>query len=401
MTNTKSQKNWLLSSFVFTLLSIATHVYLAVQHYQLKLGLAAEKSFCNLNSTFNCDAVAASPYSAVWGAPIAVFGILIHIVLFILLATVYMNLSSDSARLKRYSFFIAALIAFTSVGMGIISVTLVGSYCLFCIAAYLFSFLNFIAVYKIQDSVQNSQTAKVSQDFTALFTHTKWVGILLVLVPALGFLFNSVILDSYGHKQLDLVINDSIGNWKLNPKQNFSSEGLTYQKTAGEPKMTIVEFADFRCIHCKMAYPVLHAFAESRSDVKLVFKYFPLDGKCNKSIEREGDGLTCKLAATSYCAEKISNKGWEAHNWIFDRQQTFATATEFPEYLKQLSSDLQLDAVALQTCVDSDEAQAALLLTSKEGQDAKIQGTPSVFVNGQQLSRGQSLPVLEAVYDTL
>lgn len=399
MTNTQSQKKWFLASFAFTLLSLATHGYLSLQHFQLKLGLAAEKSFCNINATFNCDAVAASSYSSIAGVPVAVLGFLIHIVLLILLFTAFLSLASDNSKLKRYAFYLSAVIALTSVVMGVISVTLVGSYCLFCMAAYALSFLNAVAIYKIRDA--SDATVSLPQDILGLATDTKWVGILLLLVPVAGFISNSVVLDSYGYREMKAAINDSISNWQVNPQQNFNDQGLVYYKGTGEPKMTIVEFADFRCIHCKMAYPPLHAFTEARNDVKLVFKFFPLDGKCNKAIQHQGDGLTCKLAATTYCAEKVSQRGWDAHHWIFDNQGSFVNATEFPDYLTKMGMALKMDTSALQACIDSDETTEVLNSTGKEGGDAKIQGTPAIFVNGRQLNRGQTLPVLEAVYQQL
>src|SRR6476620_8636698 len=42
-------------------------------------------------------------------------------------------------------------------------------------------------------------------------------------------------------------------------------------------KITLVEFADYECPHCKRFQPVLHQILEEfRSDVKLYFKHYPL-----------------------------------------------------------------------------------------------------------------------------
>jgi protein-disulfide isomerase len=38
---------------------------------------------------------------------------------------------------------------------------------------------------------------------------------------------------------------------------------------------------------------------------------------------------------------------------------------------------------------------------AKEGDTAKIQGTPAIFVNGRVLDRGQMIPVLEGAYRSL
>ena len=36
---------------------------------------------------------------------------------------------------------------------------------------------------------------------------------------------------------------------------------------------------------------------------------------------------------------------------------------------------------------------------AKAGLESKIRGTPTFFVNGKKLSRGQFIPVLKAVYE--
>jgi protein-disulfide isomerase len=133
----------------------------------------------------------------------------------------------------------------------------------------------------------------------------------------------------------------------------------------------------------------------------LIFKSFPLDGTCNKAMSRNGDGLTCKLAFAAFCADETAHKGWEAHHWIYDHQEEFQTVTDFPDKLHQLSQDLKLDEPKMNECINSDEVTQRVQAMAAEGANAKIDGTPSVFVNNKQFSGGQFLPFLDGMYQEL
>lgn len=78
--------------------------------------------------------------------------------------------------------------------------------------------------------------------------------------------------------------------------------------------MTIVEFADYLCPHCKVAATSLHNFIKQHPDVLLIFKPFPLDGKSNAALaEHKGNGIRCLLPKITFCMEQLEQKGWQAH----------------------------------------------------------------------------------------
>lgn len=394
----KKQNFWNLSAAGFTLLAVLTHTYLALQNYRLKSGLMDGKSFCNINSQFNCDAVALSSYSEVFGIPVAVWGGLTNAALLVFLLVLLFDLSGARERLARISFWLAAVIFLTSVVMGVISVTQLGTYCLFCIAAYALSLLQLISTWKICD--QNPVPLLVEDGVQSLQSQ-RWIPVTLVLVPAFAFLTNGMAKDAYGLRQSDWVIQESLSFWKTSPLQNFKlEEGLSYQAQPGEPKMEIVEFADFLCPHCKSASLPLHTFTESHPGVRLTFKPFPLDGTCNAAIQQKADGYRCRLAAVTLCAESLGQKGWAVHNWIFERQAQLSSS-KWADDLKEMAQLSGVPVEKLAACVDDGATKDLLLRISEEGLRAKIPGTPSIFVNGRRLDRGQDVMVLDAVYRSL
>jgi protein-disulfide isomerase/uncharacterized membrane protein len=404
-TSSRSSKNmaapspkWFLFLFIVSLLTMATHLYLTNQHYDLKLGSATGPAICNISATFNCDSVAASRYASVAGIPMALLGLISQIAFFILLLATRYEMSQSSTQIRRLLFWFSGFVLVVSFVMGGISVVKLGTYCLFCMAAYVLSIFQMVGAWKIQTE---SPVAKLTEDLGHLMANTRWVFIVLILVPATSWLVNNMVLSSHGYDKINLIVSDSINEWQASSTNEFQMEKALSQGGGANPVMTIVEFADFLCPHCKMASTPLESFAQAHPDVKLVFKAFALDGVCNKSIPTKGNGVRCKLAAAVMCAEQQSQNGWKAHHWIFEKQDELHSVNDTKGTVQNLSKDLGLSAETLETCMNSDATQELLESMAQEGTAAKIQGTPTIFVNGKLLPRGQVLPVLEAVYQKL
>lgn len=397
--NKISTQTWFSLLIIVSLLTMATHLYLTNQHFQLKLGSATGPSICNISSTFNCDSVAASRYAAMIGIPMALLGLINQIVFFILLIAARFELSQSPDFLKRTLFWLSGFTFLVSLIMGGISTFVLGTYCLFCMAAYALSLLQLIGAWKIQST---NPTQNIPDDLSEIVGNSRWVLILLLLIPAFGWMINSMIMKSAGMDKMELIIQDSLNEWEASAQQTFQPDrGLIQGATNGEPTMTIVEFADFLCPHCKMASAPLEAFSQAHPDVKLNFKIFTLDGTCNKAIPTKGSGFRCKLGAGVMCAEQLSQKGWKAHHWIFERQDEFHQATDAKPIMEKMSRDLDLNLESLESCMNSDATQELLQSMAQEGASAHIQGTPTIFVNGKLLPRGQFLPVMEALYQKL
>jgi|GEM_PF-466501 len=382
------------------LLTLLDHSYLTYEFYNLNSGMGSGGGICNISTKFNCDVVAASSYAKMSGIPMALLGLITQLVLLILLLAGQSGLTQNPSQTRRYFFWGTAFVALISIVMGSISTFKLGTYCLFCMGAYLLSFLSVIAAWFYQE--KRNLGSSLGDDLRDLFTTSRWVLILAILIPVCGIVANGVIGSSYDLNKMEPMIRANIEAWKTAPEQTFDlSRGLVLQNGSQTPLMTIVEFADFRCPHCRLAYPGLHAFTQSHPDVKLIFKSFPLDGTCNKALTRTGDGLTCKLAFATFCAQETAQKGWEAHHWIYDRQEEFQSVTDFPDKLHQLSQDLGLNEEKMNTCINSDATTQKIMSMAAEGANAKIEGTPTIFINNKLYAEAQFLPFLDELYQEL
>jgi hypothetical protein len=80
--------------------------------------------------------------------------------------------------------------------------------------------------------------------------------------------------------------------------------------------VTIYEFSDFQCPHCKIASPYLKKIVEeSNGKVKLIFKQYPLPGHPK-----------AREAARATIAAHKQGKFWEMHDLLFENQDRLATA---------------------------------------------------------------------------
>jgi protein-disulfide isomerase len=147
-------------------------------------------------------------------------------------------------------------------------------------------------------------------------------------------------------------------------------------------QVTIVEFFDYRCVHCRRVASTLDSLVRSNTSVRLVYKNFPVLGE--PSV----------LAARAAVAAQQQG-GWaKLHRAMLAHEGEFTT-----DSLAALGSSVGLDADKLKVDMWSpatDKAlQANLALAAALGLDA----TPS-FVIGDRVFRGApSAETLQAIVD--
>ncbi len=376
-----------LNALLLTLLiTIGLFIYLTMHHYAVKLGLSGN-SLCSINEKLNCDAAATSSFSEFLGIPVAILGAAFHFILFGFI----LFLKFDWLEKGPYSLatlrFLLLLAAVTSIVMGFISAVYIKVYCPFCIATYLFSFINLALGWNLFVSTDKINAANY---FTAYRSHL----VLLLAIPALAWVVNGMLQENYGLAEMKKLIPEKIMQWKASPEYAFNpAEGLI--KKGSESKITLVEFADFKCPHCKNAATTIDSFLKGNPKVTFIFKPFPLDGSCNKAIPTKGDGSRCTLAAWTLCAEKNEQRGWDVHRWIFEKQEQLSQVVDLKPYLVELEKDLKINGAQLATCSDSSETYDLMYRLAEEGNKAQVSGTPTIYMNGKKLPYGHFLDILK------
>ncbi len=149
-------------------------------------------------------------------------------------------------------------------------------------------------------------------------------------------------------------------------------------------KLTLVEFADFRCGHCKKAAPVIkQALKRYGSQVKFVFAPFPL-----------GNNPLSVAAAEAALAAGAQGKFWEMQEALF----AYDGELDQPA-LEKLAQKLGLDAKRFKQDLDAHTFRDKVLAWKQKGVDAGVQGTPAFFINGRPFEPDSELFGFEARFD--
>jgi protein-disulfide isomerase len=176
-------------------------------------------------------------------------------------------------------------------------------------------------------------------------------------------------------------------------KERFDPAGVKTLPIDGSPTkgpddapVTIVELADFECPHCREAVGVLDAvMAAHPGKVRLVFKSFTLP------FHVHGEP-----AARLAFAAAAQGKFWEMEHLLFERQQHLEDAD-----LERYAGMLKLDPAKWKVDVESQAVKTRVADDHKLGEDLKLKGTPTIYVNGREVELEEGESVEERVAEEL
>jgi protein-disulfide isomerase len=150
-------------------------------------------------------------------------------------------------------------------------------------------------------------------------------------------------------------------------------------------KVTVIEFADFQCSHCKAASESFKKVAEKMKDkIKYVYIDFPLNSS----------GISKLVAEGSHCAAD-QNKYWEYHYKAFETQSTLDKDSP-----AKLAKDLKLDEAKFKACFDGTKGKAMVEKARQEGDRIGVSGTPYVLINGRRYLGAHTVEALTKEIDT-
>ncbi len=157
-------------------------------------------------------------------------------------------------------------------------------------------------------------------------------------------------------------------------------------------KVTVVEFADFDCPHCKLAafytQDLVHRYG---ADVRFVFKNYPLGKDCNDSLQNDVHPNACRAAVGTVCAGR-QGKFWEQHDGTFENQGGLSKRT-----IKSIAKGIGLDMDRFNECLDApgpwDDVKTQVL----QGRSLGLSGTPAFYVNGKALPSPHPLMIEAAL----
>jgi len=156
-----------------------------------------------------------------------------------------------------------------------------------------------------------------------------------------------------------------------------------------DAKVSIVEYADFQCPYCKLAYPTMRqVLGDYGNRVKFYFKNYPL--QFHQNAQKAAEAYECALE---------QGKQWEYYDKLFENSQGDGTGLAVPD-LKKYAVDLGLDTAKFNGCLDSGKEAAKVRSEAAEGGQNGVSGTPTFFVNGEALVGAQPYSAFKSMIDS-
>jgi len=143
--------------------------------------------------------------------------------------------------------------------------------------------------------------------------------------------------------------------------------------------VTVVEFADFECPHCRELYDTLKAIETKYPQIRVIYKNFPLN-QIHPWAETAAIGGRCAF-------EQSPEAFWKVHDSIFENQDVISTENVWDK-LVTFASEAGLNADMFKACLSSPDAQKAVETDRAEGVALGVSSTPTLYVNGRPIAGG-------------
>ena len=149
-----------------------------------------------------------------------------------------------------------------------------------------------------------------------------------------------------------------------------------------QPRVTIVEFSDLQCPHCKNAQPIIDRLVAEVPGAQVIFQPFPLSNH----------DWASKAALTGECVAEQNPIAFFSYVHEVFAQQDQITAATAPEKLAAIASGVKADPNALKACLAKPQTAQKVQTSIDLGMSLGVSSTPTVFVNGRKLLSVAGIP---------
>jgi len=232
-----------------------------------------------------------------------------------------------------------------------------------------------------------SSTEQVSKPL-----YKKWWKILLLFLLFIGlslsFAFGFLVLRI--SKNSNALSTDIQEKEKKIADENYENKALIEgagNPTTGatNPKIIIVEFADYSCPKCKDSYPTIKEILKKYGDtVKLIYRDYPVitDG----SID---------LAHAARCAGE-QGLYWQMHDKLFENQPIENTET-----VNKLATQIGANMIQFNDCTAKSKYLVAIQKNFADATTLNVAGTPTWYINGHRIEGDIPLATFEEIISKL
>lgn len=182
--------------------------------------------------------------------------------------------------------------------------------------------------------------------------------------------------------------NSSSGSGK--PSEHI--EGL------GQDHVTLVEYGDYECPYCGEYFPIVkQVVAQYYNQITFQFRNFPLTSLHPNAF----------AGARAAEAAALQGKFWQMHDLLYEQNEIYYQSNETTKnwvgasdpqpYFDQYASQLGLNIAKFNQDYNSNQVDETINADMAEGNKLGIDATPTFFLDGKQISVGESA----SEFDTL
>jgi len=144
-----------------------------------------------------------------------------------------------------------------------------------------------------------------------------------------------------------------------------------------DAKITIVEYSDFQCPHCKRAFEAIEKdlLPHYAGKVRVVFKYYPLTNIHPWAFD---------AAVAAACAGRQSAEAGHKMQVSLFSEQASIKKEEFRAKALEFAKQAGAEASAFERCFDKQESKSIVESDVAEATLLDVSGTPTIFVNGRR-----------------
>jgi len=361
-------------------------------HYKLFLFGAGDQALCNVSDLINCDRVAASSWSRLFGLPLAVWGAGGYVALIAHATWVVRRLASArGARepLPLPAYALATLLLILPFALGVMILPVVSLWhlravCLGCAVSWIADLGLLIFGIRV---LRSARAVQVSSAMWRPLWLSAALGALVIMPlnwyarpaerPAPAESKRALEQTRTVSETADLTAPDPLSPTFGNP---------------GAP-ITIVYFTDLQCPYCKLQTEALRELLERRPRaVRVIYRHYPLDQSCNLRLTRTAHPFACLLAQLAIEAQRLGVfDAWSHEVW---RAQEHLTQERIQEIARRYGLDPE-------RAVRDAAIQRRLAQDIRLAERAGVDSTPTLLINGRLIRGYQPLERLDAFVSAL
>ncbi len=365
-----------------TAIGLSLSSYLVVEHYEACHNPG--QAVCDINEVISCSKVSLSDYAVFAGMPVAVWGVLGYLTMAAVGFWGWFGRGPRAAAAALMA--LTGFSALTSLALGIISKTLIGAVCLFCLGTYVVNALLLIPSIALFVSAGPGTSFSAAVDLVRKHAE-RTVSVALVGAVLLGLLiwkYPKYWLEASAHAAPEVpkvaLPPAPSGSAQAREDAEFTT-GVTkdghHWIGASKPEIVVEEFSDYQCPFCRIAHARVRELIEKHpGKLRLIHRHFPLDQRCNPIIEQPFHENACYYSALVTCAGE-QHEFWRANDYVFEHAHD-----PDPIDKEVMAKDLDLDGKRLHECLEK-RAWDQIRPDLEAGIELELHGTPSFVINGE------------------